>query len=141
VADGDVVDPEGRVLGTHRGAFRYTVGQRRGLGVSTPERTYVVDVDAAANRVVVGPAELLGRRGLLAERVNWVIGHPHGALEAGVKIRYRGEEAPAMVEPVGDDAARVEFRTPQRAVAPGQAVVFYQGDLVLGGGTIRSAIR
>jgi tRNA-uridine 2-sulfurtransferase len=139
-AEGEVVDAEGRVLGTHGGTFRYTVGQRRGLGVSTPDRMYVVDVDAAANRVVVGPGELLARRGLLTDRVNWVAGRPDGPVEAGVKIRYRGEEVPAVVEPVGDDRARVEFRAPQRAVAPGQAAVFYQGDEVLGGGTIRSAL-
>jgi tRNA-uridine 2-sulfurtransferase len=121
---GEVVDAAGRVLGTHAGTYRYTVGQRRGIRVSAPERTYVVDVDAASNRVVVGPAELLARRGLEAERVNWVAGLPTGPFEADVKIRYRGESAPAVVEPVGDHGARVEFRTQQRAVTPGQSVVF-----------------
>jgi tRNA-uridine 2-sulfurtransferase len=141
VRSGEVVDREGRVLGEHRGTFRFTVGQRRGLGVSTTERSYVVDVDARANRVVVGPAELLARLGLLAERVNWVAGRPDGPFEAEVKIRYRGQDTAAVVDPIGPDRARVEFRSPQRAVTPGQSVVFYAGEEVLAGGTILEAHR
>lgn len=137
---GDVVDSGGRVLGRHRGAFRYTIGQRRGLGVSTGERTYVVDINPTANRVVVGPSELLARRGLVAERVNWIMGRPRGPFEAEVRIRYNGSDAPAVVDPDGPTSARVEFRTPQRAVAPGQSAVFYCGHEVLGGGTIKTAI-
>lgn len=137
--EGDVVDATGRVLGQHRGATRYTIGQRRGLGVSTGERSYVVDIDPAANRVVVGPSELLARRGLVADRVNWTTGRPKGPFEADVRIRYNGSDAPAVVDPEGPTSARVEFRTPQRAVAPGQSVVFYSGDEVVGGGAIRSA--
>jgi len=138
--EGEIVDPSGRVLGTHAGTYRYTIGQRRGLGVSTQDRSYVVDVDASSNRVVVGPAELLARRGLEAERVNWIAGRPTGPFEADVKIRYRGDPAPAVVEPAGGHEARVEFRTPQRAVTPGQSVVFYAGDEVVGGGSIRAAL-
>lgn len=138
--EGDVVDPEGRILGHHNGTFRYTIGQRRGLGVSTGERSYVVDIDPAENRVVVGAAELLARRGLVAERINWITGRPSGPFEADVRIRYNGRAALAVVDPVGSASARVEFRTPQRAVAPGQSVVFYSGDEVVGGGTIRSAL-
>ena len=136
VSDGDVVDPEGRVLGTHHGAHRYTVGQRRGLGISTGDRTYVLEIDAPANRVVVGPSALLTRPGLLAEGVNWIAERPDGPFEATVKIRYRGEDVDAVVEPAGTMEARVEFRSPQAAVTPGQAVVFYAGDEVVGGGTI-----
>jgi tRNA-specific 2-thiouridylase len=136
---GEFVDPSGLVLGHHGGVHRFTVGQRRGLGVSTGERSYVVDVDAAANRVVVGPSELLARRGLVADRVNWIPGRPRGPFEADVRIRYRAGEAPAAVEPLGDDRARVEFRTPVRAVAPGQLAAFYAGDEVLGAGTIDAA--
>jgi tRNA-specific 2-thiouridylase len=139
--EGEVVDPQGEVVARHGGTFRYTIGQRRGLGVSTGERTYVLDVDASANRVVVGPGELLARRGLEAERVNWIAEQHAGPFEADVKIRYRGTETPAVIEPVGRDEARVEFRTPQTAVTPGQAVVFYVGDRVAGGGTIRRAFR
>ncbi|MFN2589685.1 MAG: tRNA 2-thiouridine(34) synthase MnmA [Actinomycetota bacterium] len=138
---GDVVDPNGRPVGEHGGTFRYTIGQRRGLGVSTGERLYVVDVDAPAARVVVGPEELLARRGLIADRVTWVAGSPpdHRPFEAWVQIRYRGEDTPAVVDPVGPDRIAVEFRTPQRAVAPGQSVVVYTGDEVLGGGRILEA--
>ena len=141
VREGDVVDAKGDVLGHHRGAFRYTIGQRRGLGVSTGERAYVVDLDPERNRVVIGPGELLNRRGLLADRVTWVAGkEPAEALfEVDVRLRYRGNDVPAVVEPEGD-RARIEFRTPQRAVAPGQSVVFYRGDELLGGGRITAAV-
>src|SRR5436190_11608778 len=138
VREGDVVDPEGRVLGRHRGAFRYTIGQRRGLGVSTGERSYVVDVDGAAGRVVVGPGELLARRGLEADRVSWVAGRApaDGPFECDVGVRYRGEEVPAVVTTSDPGRALVEFRSPQRAIAPGQSVGFYRGHEVLGGGRI-----
>jgi tRNA-uridine 2-sulfurtransferase len=139
--EGDVVDAAGRVIGAHRGLARYTIGQRRGLGVPTGERSYVVELDPAANRVVVGPAELLSRRGLVADRATWVAGSPpRGPFEASVQIRYRGDAAPAVV--VGDgDAIRVEFRAAQRAIAPGQSVVVYRDDELLGGGRIVSAFR
>lgn len=139
---GEIVDAEGNVVGRHRGAFRFTVGQRRGLGVSTGERTYVVDVDANSNRVVVGPGELLARRGLVADGVSWVAGAPprSGPFEAEVRLRYRGEDVPAVVEP-GGERLRVEFRAPQRGVAPGQSVVVYRGNELLGGGRIVEAIR
>jgi tRNA-uridine 2-sulfurtransferase len=129
------------VVASPDGTFRYTIGQRRGLGVSTGARSYVVDVDAAAHTVVIGPAELLARRGLRAERVNWVTGAaPEDPFDADVRVRYRGEAAPAVV--TGSiSGATVMFRSPQRAIAPGQSVVFYQADEVLGGGTIAEAIR
>lgn len=138
--EGEIVDPSGRVLAHHGGAFRYTIGQRRGLGVSTGERSYVVDIDPTANRIVVGPSELLARRGLVAERVNWVVARPEGPFEADVRIRYTGSEVPAVVDPDGSSSARVEFRSPQRAIAPGQSVVFYSADEVVAGGTIQTAM-
>jgi tRNA-specific 2-thiouridylase len=140
--EGDVVDPDGRVLARHGGAAAYTIGQRRGLGVSGPEPSYVLEVDAAQNRVVVGPGELLARRGLVADRASWVAGEPpvDGPFEAEVRIRYRGEDVPAVIEPLGD-AWRAEFRTPQRAVAPGQSAVIYRGDELLGGGRIVESLR
>jgi tRNA-uridine 2-sulfurtransferase len=139
---GDVVDAEGRVLAHHTGAARFTVGQRRGLGVSAPDPSYVLEIDAPANRVLVGPGELLARRGLVADRVSWVSGEPApgGPFEGEVKIRYRGEDVPSVIEPLGD-RIRVEFRTAQRAVAPGQSVAIYRGDELLGGGRILEAIR
>ena len=140
--EGDVVGPDGGVLARHRGAAAYTVGQRRGLGVSGPEASYVLEVDTAANRVVVGPGELLARRGLVADRVSWVAGDSPsgGPFEAEVRIRYRGEDVPAVIEPLGD-RFRAEFRTPQRAVAPGQGAVVYRGDELLGGGRIVESLR
>jgi tRNA-specific 2-thiouridylase len=140
IRPGETVDTEGRVLGEHGGTYRYTIGQRRGLGVSTGDRSYVLELDRARNRVVVGPGELLARRGLVAERVSWVSGRPPaGPFESEVRIRYKGEDVPAVVDPRGDDVV-VEFRAPQRAIAPGQSVVFYRGDEVLGGGRIREAL-
>jgi tRNA-specific 2-thiouridylase len=142
VRPGEVVDPEGHVIGHHRGSFRFTVGQRRGLGVSTGERSYVVEVDAGANRVMVGPGELLARRGLVADRVSWVGGEPPsaGPFVAEVRLRYRGDDVPAVVEQSGD-RLRMEFRTPQRGVAPGQSVVVYRDDELLGGARIIDSIR
>jgi tRNA-specific 2-thiouridylase len=139
---GEVVDTDGAVLGSHRGAAAFTVGQRRGLGVSAPEPRYVLGVDVARNRVVVGPGELLERRGLVADRAHWVVGAPpaDGPFEAEVRLRYRGEDVPAAVEAAGD-RLRVEFRSPQRGVAPGQSVVVYRGEEVLGGGRIVESLR
>lgn len=143
VSAGTVEDSGGRTLGEHDGTFRFTIGQRRGIGVSTGERAYVVDLDRDHNRVVVGPGELLSRRGLVADRVHWVGGDApaSGPFEAEVRIRYRGEDVPAVIEAVDSGSVRVEFRAPQRAIAPGQSVVFYRGDEVLGGGRITEALR
>ena len=140
--EGELVDPQGRVVGTHDGTFAFTVGQRRGLGVSTGEKTYVTGIDPAANRVVVGPGELLVRGGLVADRVSWVAGSPphDGPFEAEVRIRYRGEDVPAVVVPMDAGSIRVTFGVPQRAVAPGQSVVVYRGDETLGGARIVSAV-
>ena len=140
--EGDVVDPQGRVLATHGGAAAFTVGQRRGLGVSGPEPRYVLEVDAAANRIVVGPGELLARRGLVADRAGWVAGQPpaDGPFEAEVRLRYRGEDVRAVLE-ARDPGLRAEFRVPQRGVAPGQSVVVYRGEEVLGGARILEALR
>ncbi len=140
--EGEIVDEEGRPLGRHGGTARFTIGQRRGLGISTGERTYVLDLDPARDRVVVGPAELLARRGLVADRASWVAGSPpaEGPFEAEVRLRYRGEDVPAVVEPEGE-RLRIEFRAPQHGVAPGQSVVVYRGEELLGGARIREAIR
>ena len=142
MTEGDIVDVDGRVLARHGGAAAFTVGQRRGLGVSRPEPSYVLEVDATARRVVVGPGELLARSGLVADRVSWVAGRPpsDGPFEGGVRIRYRGDDAPAVIEPEGE-GIRVEFRTPQRGVAPGQSAVVYRGDELLGGGRIVDVVR
>jgi tRNA-uridine 2-sulfurtransferase len=140
--EGEVVDTDGRVLASHRGAAEFTVGQRRGLGVAGPEPSYVLEIDAAANRVVVGPGELLARAGVLADRVTWIAGDPpsDGPFEAEVRLRYRGDDVPAVVEPLGD-RVRVELRTPQRGIAPGQSAVLYRGDELLGGGRVVDVLR
>ncbi len=141
---GDVVDPHGRVVAEHDGTFAFTIGQRRGLGVALGEPAYVVEVDAEANLVMVGPGALLARRGLLADRANWLAGEPPGnrAFEADVRIRYRGPGARAAVTPAEDGGGfRVDFAVPQRAVAPGQSAVIYRDDELIGGGRILEALR
>ncbi len=136
-APGPVVDSSGRRLGEHRGLVNYTVGQRRGLGFGVGRRLYVVALEPAANRLVVGSDSDLWRRDLGVGEVNWLVNEPAGAVRAAVRIRSRHEPAPATVAPAGAGQWRVDFDEPQRAVAPGQAAVFYDGDIVLGGGWIR----
>ncbi len=133
---GEIVDGEGRVRGRHGGVHRFTVGQRRGLGVAAGERLYVRALDAARNRVVVGGERDLAVRGARLERVSWTGAAPAGPVDALVRIRHRHPGAAARVEAPGDGSARVRFESPVSALAPGQAAVFYDGDRVLGGGWI-----
>jgi tRNA-specific 2-thiouridylase len=134
---GVITDAAGRILGRHDGVHRFTVGQRKGLGLATGKPLYVIALDAEANRVVVGPREALETRTLTASGVHWIAGTPPAApIRAQVQIRYRHREAWARVVPLEAARVRVEFEEPQTAVAPGQAVVFYDGDVVLGGGWI-----
>jgi len=138
---GEIVDGDGRVLGRHRGVHHFTVGQRRGLGVSAPGRRYVTGLDAPGGRVVVGDAAALDSGGARLARVSWVAGRPpRGAVRARVQVRHRHEGAPAEVVPEAEGRARVVFDAPVRAVAPGQAAVFYDGDTVLGGGWIEGRL-
>ncbi len=135
---GEIVTVDGEVLGEHDGIHQFTVGQRRGLGLSYHKKLYVQAIRPDDGTVVVGGRKDLMSRGLVAERCNWLsFDRPTGPLECTVKIRYRSEPVPALVT-VGDDAetAFVEFESPQRAVTPGQAAVFYRGDEVVGGGWI-----
>lgn len=134
---GEIVDTAGATLGRHRGIHRLTVGQRKGLGLATGTPMYVLRLEPASSRVVVGPREELGRRQLEATGVNWIAGAPpDGPCRATARIRHRHADAPAQVTPEGRDAATVVFDQPQLAVTPGQAVVFYDGDDVIGGGWI-----
>ena len=138
---GDFVDTAGRMLGRHRGLPFYTVGQRRGLGISAPQPLYVVALRPECNQVVLGKEEDLDARTLRVAGVNWVSCPPiTGPIEADVKIRYAHPGARARIYPeegaVQGEAVRVEFMAPVRAATPGQAAVFYQGDIVLGGGWI-----
>ncbi len=136
---GDYLDLDGNVIGRHKGAVAYTIGQRKGLGIALGAPAYVCAKDMQRNTVTLGPNEALFTRELTADDLNWI---PFPALsepmEVTAKIRHSQAEHECTVYPQ-DDRVRVVFRQPQRAVAPGQAVVFYQGDLVIGGGRIRSA--
>ena len=134
---GDFVDTAGHVLGRHRGLEAYTIGQRKGLGVSGGKRLYVLRKDAAHNAVILGDDAELFTSALVAERVSWLsIAPPSGPVRLAAKTRYTQQESPATVTPLPDGRARVVFDAPQRAVTAGLAVVFYDGDLVAGGGTI-----
>ncbi len=138
---GDFLDLDGHVVGRHRGAVRYTVGQRRGLGLSMGERVYVCAKDMEQNTVTVGPEDALYSSTLTAGDVNWIaFERLTTPLRATVQTRYHQQDRPATVFPQADGTVRVDFDRPQRAVAPGQAAVFYDGDTVLGGGTILRAI-
>lgn len=134
---GDFLDSEGCVLGRHRGMECYTIGQRKGLGVSANAPLYVLGKDPDRNAVILGEDNRLYTRELTAERVNWLsVPEPDRPLSVTAKTRYSQREAAATVEPLPGGRIRMVFTEPQRAVTPGQAVVFYDGDLVLGGGTI-----
>ncbi len=136
---GDIVDTHGRVLGKHDGIEFYTIGQRKGLGLTSPKPLYVLELDAANNRVIVGDETMLDRDEFKVERCNWIpFAEPPAALEVTAKIRYNHPGTPATIRPAqdGSGAAQVKLHIPQRAITPGQACVFYQDDLVVGGGWI-----
>ncbi len=134
---GEIVDSGGKLIGRHRGIHRLTVGQRKGLGLSTGTPMYVLKLEPAESRVVVGTREELGGRTLAARDVNWISGAPPDApIRFTARIRHRHQDAPAHVTPEGPTRAGVLFDDPQTAITPGQAVVFYDGDEVMGGGWI-----
>ena len=134
---GEITDLYGRVLGHHEGIEFYTIGQRRGLGLTTPKPVYVVELDVENNRVVVGDEAALDRDTFTAERCNWhPFDHLAGPIEVTAKIRYNHPGTAATVTPAGSGTVKVKLHTPQRAITPGQAAVFYQDDLVVGGGWI-----
>jgi tRNA-uridine 2-sulfurtransferase len=136
--DGGVIrDLDGRVVGTHAGVHRFTVGQRKGLGLSSRVPLYVVGIDAGHETVTVGPRAALERRSVTASGVNWIAGSPPAdAIRVTAQIRHRHPEAPATAIAVAVDRVSLEFDAPQSAVAPGQALVMYDGDRVVGGGWI-----
>lgn len=134
---GDIVDLDGRVVGRHRGLIRYTIGQRRGLGLAYGMRVYVTAKSAENNTIMVGRDESLWARGLVAVSINLIVcDRLDKPLRVTAKTRYLQQEQSAMVEQTGTDELRVVFDEPQRAITPGQAVVLYEGDAVVGGGTI-----
>jgi tRNA-specific 2-thiouridylase len=136
-AGGEIVTTGGEVVGRHSGVHRYTIGQRKGIGVSGPRPLYVLSIDANRDRVVVGERDELLRREFNATRVNWVaFDAPPEPLRTEVRVRYRHNPAGALIMPGKDRSAHILFDEPQRAITPGQATVFYRGDEVLGGGWI-----
>ena len=140
-SEGDYLDLDGKVIGRHKGAVCYTLGQRKGLGIALGAPAYVCKKDMAANTVTLGPHEALFSKALRANDWNWYpFSSLAGPLEITVKTRHSQQEQAATVYPEENGFARVEFHGPQRAVTPGQAVVLYQGELVIGGGTITEAL-
>ncbi|MCS6831485.1 MAG: tRNA 2-thiouridine(34) synthase MnmA [Armatimonadota bacterium] len=141
---GEIRDVHGNALGRHPGVAFFTIGQRRGLGISGhQEPLYVVDIDAQHNVVVVGPEQYLYSRRFLVDGVNWIaLGRLTGPLAVQARIRYNMPEAPATLFPTDvSTCVEVEFESPQRAITPGQAAVFYRGDIVVGGGTISKRLE
>ncbi len=137
---GDIIDTEDKVLGKHQGLALYTVGQRHGLGLTSNKPLYVIKLDSINNRVIVGTKDHLLSHKLIAGQLNWVADeNPTGQIEVTTKIRYKATESGAILT-VKDEKVEVAFQKPQIAVTPGQSVVFYQGEVVLGGGIIEKAI-
>lgn len=137
---GNFTDSNGEILGTHRGLYRYTIGQRRGIGLSFSEPRYVIALKPETNTVVLGKAEELYATSLRAEDFNWIAGAPpQSKITCEAKIRYNQKAQPAAATPNKDGSVTITFHSPQRAVTPGQAVVLYRNDIVLGGGTIKKS--
>jgi len=138
---GDIVDADGHVLGHHAGVPLYTIGQRKGLGIAAEHPLYVVRLDMAKNQVVVGGAEDVFAKGLIASDLNWIaVDEFTKPMNMTAKVRYGKREGAARIEPMEGGRVRVTFAEPQRAVTPGQSVVFYDGDVVVGGGLIDEAL-
>jgi len=134
---GPILDSQGKKLGEHRGIIYYTVGQRRGLGIASEAPLYVIAIDPDKNTIIVGSKEETYGTELLAGNVNWIaIARPDTAIKVKAGIRYRHAEAEAIVSPADNDNVYVKFAEAQSAIAPGQTIVFYEGDRVIGGGTI-----
>jgi tRNA-specific 2-thiouridylase len=133
---GDIFDTGGRLLGRHRGLIRYTLGQRRGLGVACNYPLYVAEKNTAQNSLVLGPEEALYSKTLTLRRINLIACDALGSRRLMVKTRYLQKEQPALLEQTGPDTVLAVFEEPQRAISPGQAAVFYDGETVVGGGSI-----
>ncbi len=141
-AAGNFVHINGQVLGRHKGMINYTVGQRKGLGIAYEYPLYVIEKDMEHNNVIVGPQEALFSKALLAEKCNFItVDELREPMRVTAKTRYRQEDVPATIEPYDDGLVKVIFDEPMRAVTPGQAVVFYSGEYVVGGGIIKTAVK
>ena len=137
--NGDIIHVNGQVLGQHHGTYRFTIGQRRGLGLAWPQPLYVIAVDPEKRHVIVGERHYLDVNSCYISKVNWIIDCPKAPFEAKCRIRYQHKEVTATITPLKDDTAKVDFLSPQTGVTPGQALVIYDGDQVLGGGWIESS--
>jgi tRNA-uridine 2-sulfurtransferase len=137
---GNIVDQTGKVLGSHGGIYRYTVGQRKGLGIAHPFPLYVLGVDPLRNEVVVGAREELFSVGLIASHMNWLVSPPAAPVEAVCKIRYRHHPVACTIRPLPEGKAEIRFAEPEKSVTPGQAAVIYDGETVLGGGWIERSL-
>lgn len=138
--NGSIIDMNGNVLGEHKGAIAYTLGQRKGLGLAMGEPVYVTDKDISKNTVTVGKEEDLYKNTVYVKNVNWIaIDECKDEMEASVKLRYSKKEDEAIIIPLAKNRVKLEFKKPQRAPAPGQAAVFYDKDIVIGGGIIEKA--
>ena len=134
---GDFVDRGGNILGTHKGIIHYTIGQRKGLGISAATPLYVTKIDTENNTVVLGQSDDLFSDTAFVEDFNFISGEaPTAPFRCAAKIRYRQKEQPATAYPLSDGRVKLVFDAPQRAITPGQAAVLYDGDTVIGGGTI-----
>ncbi len=141
IEPGPIIDGKGTILGTHRGIPFYTIGQRRGLGLAKGKPLYVIGIDRERNVVIVGEEEEVYRDRFVVDAVNWILPPGEGpSLRAQVKIRYNHPGAEALIFPRGEMEAEVKFNNPQKAITPGQAAVFYDGEVVLGGGWIREVM-
>jgi tRNA-uridine 2-sulfurtransferase len=138
---GPVKDTSGRIMGEHNGIISFTIGQRRGMGIAAPHPLYVISIDGKENTIVVGTESDLCRKKLLASSVNLIsMAKLEGPVKAKAKIRYKQEESRVLITPASRRQVLVEFETPQRAITPGQSVVFYERDVVIGGGIIEKAL-
>jgi tRNA-specific 2-thiouridylase len=136
---GPILDETGKILGKHRGIMSYTIGQRQGLGIAAAEPLYVTAIEPDQNAVVVGTREAVYGRELVASNLNWIAtARPRRPIRVKARVRYRHPEAEATVTPLDEVSVYVKFAEPQLAITPGQAIVFYDGDTVVGGGTINS---
>jgi tRNA-specific 2-thiouridylase len=138
---GPILDPGGTQIGEHKGIHAFTVGQRRGLGLGIEERRYVLDVDATANTIVVGPEELLAKASIQATGMRWLHDSPDVGAPVNVQIRAHGSAISATITARNNGTLGVRLDRPERGVAPGQLIALYDGDEVLGGGTIESSSR
>ena len=140
IAEGEILNLDGETMGEHDGLAMYTIGQRRGLGISSAAPLYVIDKDTKRNSLIIGPKAHLYKQKMWADNVNWVsISPPANPFQAQVKIRYKSPKEPAAIIPLGADKVEVHFENPVRDITPGQAAVFYEADICLGGGIIQKS--